>query len=349
MRFVIISLKKLFFPICILIFILFLVIFSNDNLIAAKNGISLWATAVVPSLLPFFIATELLNYTNIISLLGKVFNKIMRPLFNVPGESAFALIMGILSGYPIGAKIASDLKSQGICTNVESERLLAFTNNSGPLFIVGTVGISLFRDAKTGILLLITHILSCITVGILFRWWKVKNEKNGDSSPFSHSVFFKKSPISISNLGEVFTICIVNSINTILLIGGFIVLFSVIISVLENSKILSLLSFLIFPILNVFTIPIKYSNGIISGIIELTNGVYSLSMITDKNISINIILCAFLLGFGGISIAMQVFSIVSKSKISIKPYLIGKLLQGTFASIYTFILIYTIPFFNLNL
>lgn len=73
------------------------------------------------------------------------------------------------------------------------------------------------------------------------------------------------------------------------------------------------------------------------------------SSIASKNISTNIIICAFLLGFGGISIALQILSITSKAKISIKPYLIGKFLQGCFAAFYTYIFIYNIPFFNLNL
>ena len=63
----------------------------------------------------------------------------MRLLFNVPGEGAFALILGTISGYPVGAKIISIFKEQKLCTDVECERLLSFTNNSGPLFIVGTV------------------------------------------------------------------------------------------------------------------------------------------------------------------------------------------------------------------
>jgi nucleoside recognition membrane protein YjiH len=52
---------------------------------------------------------------------------------------AYAFLMGIVSGYPIGAKIVSDFKAQNLCTDIECERLLAFTNNSGPLFIIGTV------------------------------------------------------------------------------------------------------------------------------------------------------------------------------------------------------------------
>lgn len=63
----------------------------------------------------------------------------MKPLFNVPGEGAFPLIMGIISGYPVGAKIVTNFRKENICTKEEAERLLTFTNNSGPLFIIGTV------------------------------------------------------------------------------------------------------------------------------------------------------------------------------------------------------------------
>lgn len=146
------------------LFCLGLIVFSSTNLTAAKDGLILWATAVIPSLFPFFVATELLSYTNIISFFGKFLTPIMRPLFNVPGESAFAFLMGLISGYPVGAKIVSNFMEEGICTKEEAERMLAFSNNSGPLFIVGTVGISLFGSTQIGILLFVTHILACISV-----------------------------------------------------------------------------------------------------------------------------------------------------------------------------------------
>lgn len=76
--------KRNILTICFTLFLIFLVIFSQTNLFAAKNGLTLWAKNVVPSLFPFFIATELLNYTNVPYYLGKLTNKFMRPLFNVP-------------------------------------------------------------------------------------------------------------------------------------------------------------------------------------------------------------------------------------------------------------------------
>ena len=138
-----------------------------------------------------------------------------------------------------------------------------------------------------------------------------------------------------------------NAINTVLLIGGFIVLFSVIISMLESSKILNLSSNMLAPILSFLNIPLSFSNGIIAGIIELTHGVSKIALISNQSIFKSIIVCAFLIGFGGISVSLQILSIISKANISIKPYIIGKLLQGILAAVYTYLIICFVPIFNL--
>lgn len=342
----IISFNKYILSFLLFIFTCCLLIFSTQNLSAAKTGISLWADSVLPALLPFFIATELLSYTYIIPLLGKVLNKIMRPLFNVPGEGGFAFIMGIISGYPVGAKIVSKFREQNICTKEEGERLLAFTNNSGPLFIIGTVGISLFGDSKIGLLLLFTHILACITVGIIFRNWKKNTINNIRYSDYNSNI---PQSVTFSDLGDILKNSIMNSINTIVMIGGFVVLFSVVISIMQNTGILSAISFITSSIFSFLRIPYNFFEGIFMGIIELTNGVKFISQIPIRNLNISIIISSFLLGFGGISILLQVFSIISKTDVSIKSYIIGKLLHGFFAAAYTFILLTFIPLFSMNL
>lgn len=206
----------------------------------------------------------------------------------------------------------------------------------------------MFGNTTIGILLLITHILSCFTVGFLFRFWK-RNEdtKFKNSKQYINSVDNKK--LSFSNLGEVLSISIKNSISTIFSIGGFVVLFSVILSILDKSHVIAVLSNIINPFFDLIGINNDFSSGLINGFIELTNGVKQISAIPCKNISINIILCAFILGFGGISVLLQVFSIISKSDISIFPYFIGKLLQGFFSAIYTYLLISNFVIFNFDL
>ena len=271
----------------------------------------------------------------------------MKPLFNVPGEGSFALIMGIISGYPTGATIAGKYRKDNICTKEECERLLSFTNNSGPLFIIGTVGISMFGSTTIGLLLFITHILACITVGIIFRFWKY-HSTNKTINKISSSILNEQN-ISLLDLGEIIGKSITNSITTILMIGGFVVLFSVIISILKASNFLQLLALTVSPIFNTIGIPNSLSVPLVTGFLEITNGISAISNIHLKALSINIVTTAFLLGFGGISVMLQVFSIIAKTDLSIKPYIIGKLLHGIIAAFYTYGVISIFPFFNFNL
>ena len=380
------SLKKNGLSVLFCVFTICLVLFSRSNLTAAKNGLILWATAVVPSLFPFFVANEMLSYTNVVSLLGKWLTPIMRPLFGVPGEAAYAFIMGLISGYPVGAKIISNFMEQGICTKEEAERMLSFTNNSGPLFIVGTVGISLFSNTAIGILLFITHILACVSVGIILNLFTTRkrsynfipnersysnlggtntydklkrnytriqethaNPRVNQTNHYVSSLAPQSSNPSLSSLGEILGNSIKNATSTILMIGGFVVVFSVIISILNQSHILNGISSILSPALLSIGIPDELVKPLLSGIVELTNGVSLVAATLMKNVSINIILCAFLLGFGGISVLLQVFSIVSKCGLSIKKYALGKLLQGLLAAFYTMLALQFIPFLQFNL
>jgi sporulation integral membrane protein YlbJ len=347
-NFYVIKLKRNILPILFLIFTFCLLIFSKSNLPAVKSGLLLWANSVVPSLFPFFVATELLMHTNIINLLGSLLNLYMKPIFNIRGEGSFAFIMGIISGYPVGAKIACNFRENNICSKEECERLLSFTNNSGPLFIIGTVGILMFKNTTIGILLWITHILACITVGFLFRYWK-KDKSNINTFSISTSFNKNKKNASFSNLGEILADSITSSISTILLIGGFIVIFSSIISILKASGILNSICLLFNPLFQFLNIDTNFIQGLLTGILEITNGINTISSISCKKISLNIIFTAFLLGFGGISVLLQVWSIISKTDLSIKPYVYGKILHGLLAALYTYLFINIFPFLNFDL
>lgn len=316
---------KFLIKVFLILFIIFLIMFSKTNILAVQNAISLFFEKVFPSLFPFFIAVDLLSHTNIINILNTILSPIMKPLFNVSGKGAFPFIIGIISGYPTGAKIVSDFRKNNICTKVECERLLAYTNNSGPLFIIGTVGSSLFLSTEIGILLLITHIFGTLTVGIIFRFYKnnyYRNENIVDE-------------LDIDNFSSILTESIFNSFKTTGMIFGFIIMFSIINNILLTSGILKL-----FP------------SAIIGSILstcEITNGINYISMIKSSNLTIQLILTSFFLGFGGISVLMQVYSIISKTDLSIKPYILGKLLHGLTSAIYTLIIILLFPSFSFKI
>lgn len=244
----------------------------------------------------------------------------MRPLFNVPGVGAFALSMGITSGYPVGAKVASDLYKDKLCTKEEAERLIAFTNSSGPLFIIGAIGIGMFENQKIGLLLLLTHFLASLTVGLLFKFYKYHKTSNIIPQKVSNS-----NTINISKIGSIMAEAINKSISTLLLICGYIVFFAVLNEVISLTLFKNISNPLII--------------GILNGILEITSGIKKLSIIDTLELNTLLPLVAFILGFGGFSVHMQVASILSETNLSMKPYLLGKLIQGIFASLYTFLIL----------
>lgn len=243
------------------------------------------------------------------------------------------------------------------------------------------MGIGLFGDTKTGLLLLCTHVLACITVGILLGKFSKKSDtefrnkhalnflpkkvlastnpnkktvsdkiKERNTTKISiQAVSSRNNNVTFKNLGEMLGNSINNSISTILMIGGFVVIFSVIISILNKTHALDILSNILNPILSLLNFDLSFAKPLFSGILELTNGVNLVTDVHIKAISQNIILCAFLLGFGGFSVLLQVFSIVSKTDLSMKKYCIGKFLQGIFAAFYTFLALKFIPFINLDI
>ena len=341
--------RKNFITLLFASFMLFLLIYSYDNLVAARNGLKLFANNVIPSLFPFFVAVELLSHTSIIYYLSRLFHKFMKPFFNVPDVAVFPLIMGAISGYPIGAKVVTNLYEKKLISKKDAERVLAFTNNSGPLFILGTVGTAFFGNYKIGLILLITHILAALTTGIIFGKLYKNNTSNKHSffskrknsiydksdNDFDYTKFaYLKNDISFTELGTVLSDSVLSSIKSILNVGGFVVLFSVIISILNKTEILVNISSLIA---NAFHINSNLVEAFITGIIEFTNGLSNISKVDSGNLSINVILSAFILGFGGISVTLQAVSIFSRAKLSGKYYILGKITQAFIASFYTFL------------
>ena len=287
MKFVIFKFKKEFWSILFFLFDISLILFSKSNISAVKSSINICINNVIPSLLPFFIATELLNKTDIPKIFGNLFHKIMRPVFNVPGIGAYALFMGMMCGYPVGAKIVTDFRKNNLCTKEEAERLITFTNNSGPLFILGTVGITLFFDTGIGLLLLFTHILSSLTVGFIFRFWKRKRNSNNTVSLSNN--------ISFNSLGEMLSTSILSGIKSVVMICGFVIFFSIVLSILKNAYVFDVLNVILSPVFNFLHIDTKFITPIVTGIIELTNGVNLVTSVTSKNLGINVIITAFLL------------------------------------------------------
>src|SRR6056297_3528336 len=131
--------NMIFIAFLTVIITILVVIFSESSFYAALEGLRVWWEIVFPSLLPFFIIAEILMGLGVVHFLGALMEPLMKPLFKVPGVGAFAMAMGLASGYPIGAKITGNLRRNNMCTKTEAERLVSFTNTADPLFMIGAV------------------------------------------------------------------------------------------------------------------------------------------------------------------------------------------------------------------
>jgi len=121
-----------------------LILFPEEAFQASLKGLDTWWRVVFPSLLPFFIISELLIGFGVVHFLGILLEPLMRPLFRVPGIGGFVWAMGMASGNPAGPKLAARMREERAISRMEAERLAAFTSSANPLFIFGAVAVGFF-------------------------------------------------------------------------------------------------------------------------------------------------------------------------------------------------------------
>lgn len=325
-----------------------LIYFPDAALTASLRGLKMWAEVVFPSLLPFFITAELLLAFGVVKFLGVLFEPVMRPLFNVPGVGSFGWIMGMASGYPTGAKIAARLREEKQLTKLEAERLVSFTNNSSPLFIFGAISIGFFHDAKLGLLLAICHYLSNMIVGILMRFHgrkaealEIKSAAKGLNKPSITAALESMHRTRLKDgrpVGEILGDSVLQSIKTLVMVGGFIILFSVIIQLLHLVHFSILVGNIFSGLFYIIGIPIHFGEAFFSGLFEITLGATLISQFETDLLLHKAILVSFILGFNGFSIQAQVASILAKTDIRFTPYFFARFLHGLIASILTVLL-----------
>lgn len=341
--------RKSYFEVLFLLIIINVLIgiISNPQLSleSAISGLSTWFNIIIPSLLPFFIISELLIRLGFVDLIGKLLQPVMIFLFNVPGEGAFPLAMSLLSGYPVGSKITSRLRTENIISKKDGDKLICFTSTSGPLFMIGAVSIGMLKDPNLAILIILPHYLSILLLGLIFKYFNHNNKKTIKSKNKNlyeeiHDSYnsWIKTRISI---GTLITDSIKDCMDTIILIGGMIIFYSVFIEILFNMKIID-------SIINYIAIKIPINPHLIKGgligIIEMTTGCKTIA-IANTSILNKILLINFIIGWGGISVHSQALSFINNTDINSKLYLFSKLLHGIFSSILGY-LIYLIKFKN---
>ncbi|SFL58289.1 sporulation integral membrane protein YlbJ [Salibacterium qingdaonense] len=322
------------FSVCL--FALCLILYPDEVLDSSKNGLLIWGRNVFPALFPFFVTAELLTAFGVVRFLGVVLDPVMRPLFCVPGAGGFVWAAGFITGFPSGAKFTADLRKQGKITRAEAERLVSFTNASNPLFLGGAVAAGFFHTPELGLLLAFSHYSSNIIVGLIMRFHASHDQGTVSSSVFSFGTAFQalldeqhkdRRPFG-KKLGD----AVISSVHTLLMIGGFICIFSVLYRMFQVTAVIDYLSILPAVALSLFSIGSETAVPLLSGILEITSGSRLTSSLDTVSLLEKMVVVSFILGFSGLSVHAQVAGILAETDIRYLPFLAARCLHALLAA-----------------
>lgn len=266
---------------------------------AAADALILCGKSVIPALFPFLAVSSLLVSLGFGEWVSPHLAGVMGPLFRLPGQASSALLLGLVGGYPIGARTAAELYRENLLTADEAERLLAFCNNSNPVFLVSVLGSGVFGDIRVGVWLWLIHVLSALLTGILFRGSGRKTGRRPVARRFTcHTVSFSAA----------FVEAVQNAASGMLSVCAFVVLFYVLASPLTALG--------------------GWLGTALVGLIEL----FSLTPLLPAS-RFGFILASGCAGWGGLSVLSQTAAVLDGTTLRLKSCFWGKVTQGVLSAL----------------
>lgn len=307
---------------------------------SAEKAINLWMFTVLPSMFPFFFCTDLLIRSGMHIRLGRLFERPAEKIFGVPGIAGFVCISSVLSGYPAGARVLGELYGQGQLSRRNVREILTFCSTSGPLFVLGAVGAGMLHSEAAGYVILCAHYLGAFVTGLLLiRGSVLRRLLPAFSVRISGRRAAEDSAAQMQNSGtaarirssqktqtrnaesfpEMMTGAILSSFHSLAVIGGYIIIFMIV-----TDAVAGLIDFL--------PEAAETAGNILTGCLEMTVGC-SRAACSSAGADFRIILCTFIISFGGFSVAAQSMSVLKNSGVRPGYYLRFKLLQGLISAV----------------
>lgn len=293
----------------LLLFLLAMLLRNSEAAVeSVKTGLLLCAKSAIPSLFPFMVLSELLVESGLGLLLGKTLGKPLSRLLSLPPEGCCALLLGLVCGFPVGARSALALYDNGALSKAELERLLCFCNIPSSAFLISAVGFSLYGNRRFGIFLYSACVTSSLLIGLFLRGKK-------KTDPCARPISTPSKSLSVST----FTRAVSSATGAMLSVCAYILFFS---------SVIGCLSHVIEPL----SLPAEWK-ALLYGSLEMTSGTAAASAVPNETASA--VLCAFLVGFGGLSIHFQLLSFCEGRGLNLVSCLISKLTLGSLCAAMT--------------
>lgn len=308
----------------ILIFLITMILYPSASFKGATTGLLLWFHNVLPNLLPFIIVSNLIISLNIADKISAFFFPLLGRLFKVSKNGCYPIIIGFLSGIPMGAKATSDLVDKGKINHHEGNFLITMCNNASPMFIIGYIAISELKLPQIKYALFFIIYCSAIISALICRL--IYNKVIRPSNKFA---YMKAQEIIVHDNTkhnrfsfELLDNSIINGFEVITKIGGYIILFSIIAQIISA----------IGP-------NTGFYKPFFMGIVEITTGINEITS-SSLDIKTKIVLVATLTSFGGLSGMAQTKSVLGSTRLSIAYYLFSKIVNACITLLLTSIYVY---------
>ncbi len=312
--------KKIFSKAGIILFLAIILFFPSSSYQGAKKGLLLWFNTILPTLLPFIIISNLIIGLQLTRPLSKLLYPVFHTFFGVSRGGCYPVLMGFLSGIPVGAKSVADLVNKGSIDKEEGQYLLGFCNNASPMFIMSFIAITQLK--RPGIRFELLFILYFTAVLSSFLYFYLFPKQSIHRKPTVSMMEYGQKPGLKSIIGvtpkfdfALLDSAIMDGFEVITKVGGDIILFSIPAQIISN----------IGPSDN-------YLKLLAIGILEITTGISQISHSTlDMNTKIAFI--TMITAFGGLSGLAQTKSVINNTRLSIAAYVKVKLLHMLIAFI----------------
>ena len=300
-----------------------LFLYPDESAQGAREGVTLCLDLLIPSLFPFFVLSSLLISTGLAGLCAWPLEGLMRPLCGVGGAGATAFSLGLIGGYPVGARTIAQLVERRECTREEANRLALFCNNCGPAFFVGAAGVGVFGAKEAGFLLLGANFAAALLLGLGMRWMRGPSGRKGSAGG--------SKPV-LSPLAAEFPDCVRGAFSSTLGVCAYVILFSVLAALADCSGVLPFCADTLSGLL-----PGEHAQALCRsffiGLMELSTGAASLGEAAGSPVALP--LAAFILGWGGLSVHCQSLPFWRAAGVRAGPYLRAKLAQGILSAALT--------------
>ena len=291
------------------LFCLFLML--RNSAIATEyitRGLRICAKTIIPSLFPFMVISELIVSGGIGNTILRPIVPLCKPILRLSESGCCAVLMGMFCGFPIGARCAMSALKSNQMTREEALRVILFSTNPSTAFLINAVGVSLWESRRIGVTFCVIVLLSQLIVGLLFAH-VFTNQKNPHTPVEQHQANDSPRAVCISKL---FTQAIGSSCSGILLVCAYVVFFSA----LSGTVNLVLDGMGASPLLK----------AIVACVLELSGGVSAACGVASQYWAL--VLCAFAIGWSGISVHCQLLSLCDGQGLHLRTYFLAKLLQG---------------------